>query len=113
MKNTISDTRFVNTLPREVVKMIEQNPSKWAYAMNKNRVLRKELKYRGESMQPSTFAELTLTDFGCLLDGSMELPRDFDYNTTTFNDNRPRAAWYSGNIWPLHADRQTTSISPG
>ena len=113
MKNTISDTRFVNTLSREVVKMIEQNPSKWAYAMNKNRVLRKELKYRGESMKPSTFAELTLTDFGCLLDGSMELPRDFDYNTTTFNDNRPRAAWYSGNIWPLHADRQTTSISPG
>jgi hypothetical protein len=113
MKNTISDTRFVNTLPIEVVEMIEENPSKWAYAMNKNRVLRKELKYRGESMKPSTFAELTLTDFGCLIDGSMKLPRDFDYITTTFNDTRPLAARYSGSIWPPHADRQTTSMRPG
>ena len=57
MKNTISDAKFVNTLPTEVVLLIELNPSKWAYAMNKNRVLRKEMKYRGQAMPAATFAE--------------------------------------------------------
>lgn len=108
MKNTISDARFVNTLPGEVVLLVEQNPAKWAYAMNKNRVLRKEMKYRGEAMKPATFAELTLTDFGLLLDGSIEMPRDFDYSVSTVKGVRPRAAWYSGNIWPPHANRKAT-----
>ncbi|MFA9421145.1 MAG: hypothetical protein ACERLB_13420 [Gammaproteobacteria bacterium] len=111
MKNTISDTKFVNTLPMEIVLLIELNPAKWAYAMNKNRVLRREMKYRGEAMQAATFAELTLTDFGCLLDGSLEMPRDFDYSVpTTINGVRPRAAWYSGNIWPPHANGDTTLL---
>ncbi len=109
MKNTISDAKFVNTLPREVVLLVEQNPAKWAYAMNKNRVLRKEMKYRGEAMQAAAFAELTLTDFGRLLDGSMEMPRDFDYSLATAKGLRPRAAWYSGNIWPPH-DKGDTSL---
>lgn len=108
MKNTISDAKFINSLPVEVVLLVEQNPAKWAYAMNKNRVLRKEMKYRGEEMKPATFAELTLTDFGCLLDGSMEMPRDFDYSVSTVKGVIPRAAWYSGNIWPSHVNRETT-----
>jgi len=111
MKNTISDAKFVNTLPTEVVLLIEQNPAKWAYAMNKNRVLRKEMKYRGEAMKPTTFAELTLTDFGHLLDGSMEMPRDFDYSVSTAKEVRPRAAWYSGNIWPPHMNRDTNLVA--
>ena len=111
MKNTISDAKFVNTLPMEVVLLIELNPSKWAYAMNKNRVLRKEMKYRGETMQASTFAELTLTDFGRLLDGSLEMPLDFDYSVpATTNGERPRAACYSGNIWPAHANGDTSLL---
>ncbi len=76
--------------------------------MNKNRVLRKEMKYRGEAMQPAIFAELTLIDFGCLLDGSMEMPRDFDYSASAVNGVKPRAAWYSGNIWPPHANSETS-----
>jgi len=103
MKNTISDARFINTLPGEVVLLIEQNPAKWAYAMNKNRILRKEMKYRGEAMQPATFAELTLTDFGRLLDESIAIPRDFDYSTSAVKGVRPRAAGYSGNIRPSPA----------
>jgi len=110
MKNTISDARFVNTLPREVVLLIELNPSKWVYAMNKNRVLRKEMKYRGEAMQAATFAELTLTDFGRLLDGSLEMPRDFDYQVPDGRGVGPRAAWYSGNIWPPHANGDTSLL---
>jgi len=110
MKNTISDAKFVNTLPREVVLLIELNPSKWAYAMNKNRVLRKEMKYRGEAMQAAAFAELTLTDFGRLLDGSLKMPRDFDYQVPDDRGAGPRAAWYSGNIWPPHANGDTTLL---
>jgi len=111
MKNTISDAKFVNTLPTEVVLLIELNPAKWAYAMNKNRALRREMKYRGEAMQAVTFAELTLTDFGRLLDGSLEMPRDFDYSVpATINGVRPRAAWYSGNIWPPHAKADTSLL---
>ena len=114
MKNTISDAKFVNTLPMEVVLLIELNPAKWAYAMNKNRVLRKEMKYRGEAMQAAIFAELTLTDFGGLLDGSLEMPRDFDYSVpATIKGVRPRAAWYSGDIWPAHANRETTLVGAG
>ncbi len=107
MKNTISDAKFVSTLHTEVVLLIELNPSKWAYAINKNRVLRKEMKYRGEAMQPATFAELTLTDFGRLLDGLMKMPRDFDYSVPDGREVGPRAAWYSGNIWPPHANSET------
>jgi hypothetical protein len=110
MKNTISDAKFVNTLPTEVVLLIELNPSKWAYAMNKNRVLRKEMKYRGEVMQAATFAELTLTDFGGLLDGSLKMPRDFDYSVPPTGGVRPRAAWYSGNIWPPHAKSDSSLL---
>ena len=111
MKNTISDAKFVNTLPIEVVLLIELNPAKWAYAMNKNRVLRKEMKYRGEAMHAATFAELTLTDFGRLLDGSLKMPRDFDYSVSaTIKGVRPRAAWYSGNIWPPHAKSDTSLL---
>jgi hypothetical protein len=112
MKNTISDTRFVNTLPYEVIALIEENPSKWAYAMNKNRVLRKQMKYRGESMKPAAFAELTLTDFGYLLDGSSEMPRDYDYAISTNKGAKPRAAWYSGHIWPSHSSKQSASSRP-
>ena len=110
MKNTISDARFVNTLPSSVVAMIEVNPAKWAYAMNKNRILRKQLKYRGETMDPATFSELTLTDFGALLDGSMEMPLDFDYRTHGNKGEKPRAAWYSGNIWPARLDHQSSHL---
>jgi len=110
MKNTISDAKFVNTLPREVVLLIELNPSKWAYAMNKSRLLRKEMKYRGEAMRAATFAELTLSDFGRLLDGSMEIPRDFDYPAPATGEVRPRTAWYSGNIWPPHAKSDTNLL---
>jgi len=110
MKNTISDAKFINTLPREVVLLIELNPAKWAYAMNKNRVLRKEMKYRGEAMQATIFAELTLTTFGRLLDGSLKMPRDFDYSVPATEGVKPRAAWYSGNIWPPHANGDTTLL---
>ena len=110
MKNTISDAKFVHTLPRDVVLLIELNPSKWAYAMNKNRVLRKEMKYRGEAMPAAIFAELTLTDFGRLLDGSLEMPRDFDYPVPATREAGPRAAWYSGSIWPPHDNGDTSLL---
>jgi hypothetical protein len=79
MKNTISDARFLNTLPKEVVVLIRLNPAKWEYALKLNRDLRKEWKYRGESMQPSTFAELTLSAFNSLLNGSLEMPNDLGF----------------------------------
>ena len=107
MKNSISDARFINSLPAAVVLLIEQNPAKWAYAMNKNRIIRKEMKYRGEIMKPTVFADLTMTEFRGLLDGSIDMPRDFDYSTSTVKGEKPRAAWYSGNIWPSHANQET------
>jgi hypothetical protein len=91
MKNTISDARFLNTLPKKVLRLIEQNPAKWEYAMKLNRELRKEWKYRGETMKPSAFAELTLTTFGSLLDGSLEIPDDSDFTLTPAKASKPAA----------------------
>ena len=79
MKNTISDARFLNALPKEVVVLIRQNPAKWEYALKLNKDLRKEWKYCGESMKPSTFAELTLSAFSALLNGSMEMPNNLSF----------------------------------
>jgi hypothetical protein len=91
MKNTISDARFLNTLPKKVVRLIAQNPEKWEYAMKLNRDLRMEWKYRGETMKPATFAELTLTAFGSLLDGSLEIPDDSVFTLPADKAFRPAA----------------------
>jgi len=91
MKNTISDAKFLNTLPEQVVSLIKQNPEKWEYAMKLNRDLRKEWKYRGETMKPAKFAELTLTSFGLLLDGSLEIPDDSDFTLPADKAFRPVA----------------------
>ncbi len=96
MKNTISDARFLNTLPKKVKGLIEQNPAKWEYAMKLNRDLRKEWKYKGETMEPSTFAELTLTTFGSLLDGSLEIPDDSVFTLTAVKASGPAAFKKSG-----------------
>lgn len=92
MKNTISDARFLNTLPEKVVRLIKQNPEKWEYAMKLNRDLRMEWKYRGETMKPATFAELTLTAFGSLLDGSLEIPDDSVFTLPADRATRPATA---------------------
>ena len=91
MKNTISDARFLNTLPEKVVRLIRQHPEKWEYAMKLNRELRKEWKYRGETMKSAKFAELTLTAFGSLLDGSLEIPDDSVFTLPADNAFRPAA----------------------
>ena len=91
MKNTISDSRFLNTLPKKVVRLIAQNREKWEYAMKLNRDLRMEWKYRGETMKPATFAELTLTAFGSLLDGSLEIPDDSVFTLPADKAFRPTA----------------------
>jgi hypothetical protein len=91
MKNTISDARFLNTLPKKVVRLIAQNREKWEYAMKLNRDLRMEWKYKGETMKPATFAELTLTAFGSLLDGSLEIPDDSVFTLPADKAFRPAA----------------------
>ena len=112
MNSTICDTRFVNVLPNEVIALTEKYPSQWDYAMNKTRVLREQMKYRGESMKPAALAELSLNDFGFLLDGFIAMPHDFDLANATNKGATPWAARYSGNIWPSHSSRQSALSRP-